>query len=236
MKRSILVPLLFLAACRTDGVTEPDTTVPPVTPEEHIATWDPFATRTPAATPRAAPMASASPAASLPTAPTEAPMAQEPNMYSLKVPALDGKTVDLAKYRGSVALVVNVASECGYTKQYAGLEKLWREYQGKGLVVLGFPSNEFGGQEPGDADAIEAFCNTKYGVTFPLFSKIATKPGAGQSPAYAYLTSATGSAPNWNFCKYLVGKDGNAVQFWKSAVTPESAELRSAVDTALAAN
>lgn len=167
--------------------------------------------------------------------PPEADMQKEPNLYALTAPALDGRKVDLATWRGKVALVVNVASECGFTKQYAGLEQLSRDYRDKGLVVLGFPSNEFGGQEPGDADAIRSFCTKEFGVTFPLFAKVETKPGAGQSPVYAYLTSATGKTPNWNFCKYLVGKDGKAVGFWKSPVEPGSAELRAAVDAALAA-
>ena len=162
-------------------------------------------------------------------------MPQEPGLYSMSAPALDGANVDLAKYRGKVALVVNVASECGFTPQYAGLEKLWKEYGGKGLVVLGFPSNEFGGQEPGDAAAIRAFCTKNYGVTFPLFAKVEVKKGAGQSPVYRYLTTATGKEPNWNFCKYLVGKDGSVVKFWQSKTAPESADLRGAIDAALGA-
>ena len=166
-------------------------------------------------------------------APEEPMAATEPNLYALKVPALDGKVADLSQYRGKVTLVVNVASECGFTPQYAGLEKLWKEYQGKGLVVLGFPSNEFGKQEPGDAEQIQAFCTKNFGVTFPLMAKVETKKGDGQSPVYQYLTSATGQQPNWNFCKYLVGKDGKAVAFWKSPVAPESAELRGAIDAAL---
>ena len=164
--------------------------------------------------------------------PPEVPM-QLRDAYSLHAPALDGSDVDLSKYRGKVALVVNVASECGFTKQYAGLEKLWSEYKDKGLVVLGFPSNEFGGQEPGDAAAIRAFCTKNYGVTFPLFAKVHVKKGADQSPVYQYLTSAAQAEPNWNFCKYLVGKDGKVVKFWQSKTTPESAELRGAIDAAL---
>jgi glutathione peroxidase len=157
------------------------------------------------------------------------------NVYSMSAAALGGGPVDLSKYAGKVALVVNVASECGYTPQYAGLEKLWREYQGKGLVVLGFPSNEFGAQEPGDAATIQEFCTKNYGVTFPLFAKCETKKGAGQSPVYAYLAGATGKEPNWNFCKYLVGKHGEAVKFWPSKTAPDNAELRAAIDAALAA-
>ena len=160
-------------------------------------------------------------------------MSKEPNLYALTTPALDGKSVDLGTYRGKVALVVNVASECGFTPQYAGLEQLWKDYKDKGVVVLGFPSNEFGGQEPGSAAEIQSFCTKNFGVTFPLFSKVVTKKADGQSPVYQYLTTAAGSQPNWNFCKYLVGKDGKVVKFWKSATTPESAELRGAIDAAL---
>ena len=162
-------------------------------------------------------------------------MPQEANLYAIDAASLDGADGKLSQYKGKVALVVNVASECGFTPQYAGLEKLWLDYKDKGLVVLGFPSNEFGGQEPGDAAAIQAFCTKNYGVTFPLFAKVEVKRGAGQSPVYQYLTSAAGAEPNWNFCKYLVSKNGRVLKFWKSPTTPESPELRAAVDAALAA-
>jgi glutathione peroxidase len=161
-------------------------------------------------------------------------MPAEPNLYSLSATSLDGRPVDLSRYRGKVALVVNVASECGFTPQYEGLQKLWTEYEGKGLVVLGFPSNEFGSQEPGDAAQIQAFCTKNYAVTFPLFAKVSVKKGVAQSPVYSYLVGATGKEPNWNFCKYLVGKDGTALQFWPSRTTPESADVRTAIDAALA--
>ena len=161
-------------------------------------------------------------------------MADAPNVYALTADALDGGSAPLSAYRGKVALVVNVASECGFTPQYAGLQKLWSEYEKKGLVVLGFPSNEFGSQEPGSAADIRTFCTKNYGVTFPMFAKVAVKKGASQSPVYQALTSATGKEPNWNFCKYLVGKDGRVLKFWASKTTPESGELRSAIDEALA--
>lgn len=160
---------------------------------------------------------------------------KEPNLYAMSAAALGGPVVELSKYKGKVALVVNTASECGFTPQYAGLEKLWREYEKKGVVVLGFPSNEFGGQEPGDAPAIQTFCSKNYGVTFPLFAKVETKKGAGQSAVYEYLSRTTGKQPNWNFCKYLVAKNGDVLQYWQSKTTPESAELRTAIDAALAA-
>jgi glutathione peroxidase len=159
----------------------------------------------------------------------------DPNasFYDLKTKTLDGQPADLGQYRGKVALVVNVASKCGYTPQYAGLEKLHRELSSKGVAVLGFPSNDFGGQEPGTAAEIKEFCRTKYDVTFPLFEKVVTKAGPNQSPIYAFL-GTSGSLPGWNFGKYVIGKDGKVVAFFPSKVTPESPELRGAIDKALA--
>lgn len=157
------------------------------------------------------------------------------SLHALKVKSLDGKPADLSQYKGQVLLVVNTASECGYTPQYEGLQALYEARKGQGLVVLGFPSNDFGGQEPGSATDIQTFCKTRYGVTFPLFEKVVTKSGAEQSPVYAYLGSATGNLPNWNFCKYLVGKDGKAIAFYPSKVTPDNAELLAAIDAATAA-
>jgi glutathione peroxidase len=160
--------------------------------------------------------------------------AQQPSsFYDLKTQTLMGQPADLAAYRGKVTLVVNTASECGYTPQYDGLEKLHREMSAKGFAVLGFPSNDFGGQEPGTAQEIAEFCRKNYGVTFPMFAKLSTRPGPGQSPIYAFL-GKSGNLPSWNFGKYLVGKNGNVVGFFPSAVTPESAELRGAIAKALA--
>ena len=155
------------------------------------------------------------------------------SLYELKVTTLDGKPADLAAYRGKVALVVNVASQCGYTPQYAGLEKLYREMAPKGFVILGFPSNDFGGQEPGSAEQIQEFCKRTYDVTFPMFSKVVTKSSADQSPVYALL-GQTGSLPQWNFSKYVVDKNGNPVAFFPSRVTPDAPELRAAIEKALA--
>lgn len=157
------------------------------------------------------------------------------DVYALTADSLDGASVPLSTYRGKVALVVNVASECGFTPQYEGLQKLWTEYGQKGFVILGFPSNEFGSQEPGSAADIRAFCTKNYGVTFPMFAKVSVKNGASQSPVYHVLTSATGKEPNWNFCKYLVGRDGHVLKFWPSKMAPENAELRGAIDAALVA-
>ena len=156
------------------------------------------------------------------------------SFYDLKLPSLEGDAVDLAEYRGKVTLVVNVASRCGYTPQSSGLEKLHRELSAKGFAVLGFPSNDFGGQEPGTAKEIRKFCNVNYDVTFPVFSKVVTRPGASQSPAYAFL-GRSGNLPGWNFSKYVVGRDGQVVAFFPSQVAPESPELRAAIDKALAA-
>jgi glutathione peroxidase len=155
------------------------------------------------------------------------------SFYELKTNALDGKPADLGAYKGKVAVVVNVASKCGYTPQYAGLEKLWREMKDKGVVVLGFPSNDFGGQEPGTPEEIATFCKLNYDVTFPLFSKVVTKAGADQSPIYGFL-GKTGNLPAWNFSKYVVDKKGHVVAFFPSKVTPDAAELREALAKALA--
>jgi glutathione peroxidase len=154
--------------------------------------------------------------------------------YDLKTATLLGEPADLARYRGTVTLVVNLASQCGYTPQYAGLEKLHRELAGQGFAVLGFPSNDFGAQEPGTAAEIASFCKLNYDVTFPLFKKLSTQPGAGQSPVYQFL-GQSGNLPDWNFCKYLIGKDGVVRGFFSGEVAPEAPELRQAIATALAA-
>ena len=162
--------------------------------------------------------------------------AQQPkSFYDLKTLSLDGKPADLAQYRGKVSLVVNVASKCGYTPQYEGLEKLQRELNGKGFNVMGFPSNDFGGQEPGTAQEIATFCRLTYDVTFPMFEKVVTKKGADQSPVYSFL-GQSGNLPAWNFSKYLIDKQGRIVAFFPSAVTPEDPALRSAITKALAAS
>jgi glutathione peroxidase len=155
------------------------------------------------------------------------------SFYSLKTTTLAGQPADLGQYKGKVAVVVNVASRCGFTPQYAGLEKLYEEMKDRGVVVLGFPSNDFGGQEPGTAEEIGEFCKKNYGVTFPMFGKLVTKAGPDQSPIYAFLGQG-GQLPAWNFSKYVVGKDGHVVAFFPSKVTPESSELRDAIEAALA--
>jgi len=149
--------------------------------------------------------------------------------------AIDGKPVDLASYQGKVVLVVNVASRCGYTGQYAGLQKLYDTYKDKGFVILGFPANDFGAQEPGSDAEIATFCSSKYGVTFPMFSKVTVK-GPNKPALYAALLAAAQPTSDiaWNFEKFLIGKDGVVVGRYKSGVKPDAAELTQAIDAALA--
>jgi glutathione peroxidase len=158
--------------------------------------------------------------------------AEVTSFFDLKTTTLAGKPAELKDYAGKVALVVNVASKCGYTPQYKGLQALYTELAPKGFVILGFPSNDFGGQEPGTAEEIKTFCELNYGVTFPLFSKVVTKAGPDQSPIYQWL-GQTGNLPKWNFSKYLIGKDGKVIGFYPSAVKPDAPELRAAIETAL---
>jgi glutathione peroxidase len=153
------------------------------------------------------------------------------SLHEVTLNTLEGKPQPLAAYKGKVVLAVNVASECGYTPQYAGLQKLYASLKDRGLVVLGFPCNQFGGQEPGSAAQIESFCQKNYGVTFPLFEKLEVK-GAGKAPVYQFLTAKHGE-PAWNFHKYLVGKDGQVIQAFSSKVAPDSAELMTAIEAAL---
>jgi glutathione peroxidase len=156
------------------------------------------------------------------------------SFYDLKTSTLLGKPADLSQYKGKVSLVVNVASYCGFTPQYQGLEKLQRELKDQGFNVLGFPSNDFGEQEPGTPEEIGAFCKRTYDVTFPMFEKSVTKSGRSQSPVYTFL-GKSGHLPAWNFAKYVIGKDGQIVAFFPSEVTPESQQLRQTIATALAA-
>lgn len=150
---------------------------------------------------------------------------------------IDGKTIPLSAYKGKVILIVNVASECGFTPQYTELEQLYRKYHDKGFVILGFPANNFGAQEPGTDAQIKTFCSTTYHVTFDLFSKISVS-GADEHPLYRYLTS-TETDPKfagpikWNFQKYLIDRNGSIAGKFMSAVKPMSAEIVSAVEAAL---
>ncbi len=146
------------------------------------------------------------------------------SLYGITVTAIDGSSHSLAEYRGKTLLVVNVASRCGYTPQYKGLEALYRTYRDRGLVVLGFPCNQFGSQEPGSAAEIEAFCRSRYDVTFPLFAKIDVN-GLHAHPLYAWLKKerpgVMGSEGiKWNFTKFLVGKHGDVVRRYGSSTSP----------------
>lgn len=150
---------------------------------------------------------------------------------------IDGQDVALSAYQGQVLLVVNVASKCGFTRQYAGLEKLYEKYKGQGFAILGFPANNFLGQEPGTEAEIKSFCRLTYGVTFPMFSKISVK-GKTIHPLYAFLTSKEehpehGGAITWNFNKFLIGKDGRVIGRFGSRTEPEDPELAAAIEKAL---
>lgn len=162
-------------------------------------------------------------------------VAARQSFYALETQDLDGAPVELAAYAGQVSLVVNTASQCGYTSQYAGLEELQQDYASRGFTVLAFPSGDFGGQEFDDAAEIRAFCEDSYSVSFPLLAKSGVKAGAGQSPVFAFLGRATGSLPGWNFGKYLVARDGRVLAFFPTPVAPTSDELRRAIENALEA-
>ncbi len=154
--------------------------------------------------------------------------------HDFSFPAIGGGTIDLAAYGGKPVLIVNTASECGYTPQYAGLEQLWRKYRDRGLVVLGVPSNDFGAQEPGEEPAVEAFCRTNYGVDFPLTAK-QTVIGGAAHPFYRWVAAEFGDAatPKWNFHKYLVAPDGALAALWPSDVEPLDPDIIEAIEAAL---
>ena len=153
------------------------------------------------------------------------------SVYDYSMKTIDGQPAPLAAYKGKVVMFVNVASYCGYTKQYTGLEALYRKYKDQGFVIVGVPANNFGAQEPDSDEQIKTFCSRKYDVTFPLLSKVSVK-GSDITPLYSYLTK-TGGDVKWNFTKFLVGKDGQVIERFESAVTPESPELVKAVEAAL---
>lgn len=180
----------------------------------------------------------------------------ETNIYNFSIPRIDGKLMNLGEFKGKVLLIVNVASECGLTPQYAGLEKIYEIYREKGFEVLGFPANEFGAQEPGTNSEIQEFCSTKFGVKFPMFQKIVVK-GDGQHPLYAYLVKSQPTAqlpkgPNfeeklgtygikreiktdilWNFEKFLVNRKGDVVARFSPDMTPEDSIIKAAIEKQL---
>jgi glutathione peroxidase len=202
------------AGCKTNEVAKaPDSAAPGEAAAESA---------TPAVAP--APAVSAVEAASPPTT---------PSIYPLEMKRLDGTETSLSAWSGKVLLIVNTASKCGYTPQYQGLQQLHAKYSERGFEVLGFPSNDFGGQEPGTAKEISTFCISIYDVNFPMFEKTKTI-GKERSPLYALLSDAYGE-PKWNFHKYLIDKQGRPIQAWPSKVEPGSPEITSAIEAQLAA-
>jgi len=157
-------------------------------------------------------------------------------IYSFTLNSIDGQPAPLAGYKGKVVLLVNVASKCGFTPQYSALEATYEKYKSQGFVILGFPANNFGAQEPGTNEEIKTFCSRKYNVTFPMYAKISVK-GEDQAPLYSYLTKDTGPGLvgdiKWNFTKFLVDRNGNVVQRFESAVTPDSPEVVAAIEKQL---
>ena len=159
------------------------------------------------------------------------------SLYDIPLKDIDGKDTTLAAYKGKVLLIVNVASKCGFTKQYTALEAVHQKYADKGFTVLGFPCNQFGGQEPGSNLEIKEFCSSKFHVTFPMFDKLEVN-GEHRHPLYTALTGDTSPFPGkirWNFGKFLIGKDGKIIGRFDSKVTPDSPELTKAIEAALAA-
>ncbi|MGE4062639.1 MAG: glutathione peroxidase [Rhodospirillaceae bacterium] len=154
-----------------------------------------------------------------------------PTVYSFQLTALNGAPLDLSSFRGRPMLIVNTASKCGFTPQYAGLEALWKEWQGEGLVVLGVPSNDFGAQEPGSAIEIETFCRDRYGVTFPMAAKVAVR-GPNAAPLFKWLARGAGlpGRPWWNFTKYLVARDGRLADWFFCATPPDAGRVRRAIE------
>jgi glutathione peroxidase len=219
---SALVTLLAAgAACKANEAASPPVSA---TPSAAVAA--------PAASPAAAP---AAPVATSPGATPAAGNAAEPaagSIYPLTMTRLDGTPGPLSSWAGQVLLIVNTASKCGYTPQYEGLQALHAKYSPRGFAVLGFPSNDFGGQEPGSSKEISTFCTSIYAVNFPMFEKTKTI-GQERSPLYALLSDAHG-APKWNFHKYLIDKHGKPVQAWPSAVAPGAAEISGAIEAQLA--
>jgi len=159
------------------------------------------------------------------------------SVYDFAIETIEGDTITLAQFQGKVPLIVNVASKCGYTPQYEGLQKIYEEYQHDGFAVLGFPANNFANQEPGNDTQIKEFCTTNYGVTFPMFSKISVK-GDDQHPLYRYLTNEETNPEysgkiTWNFNKFLIGKNGEILNRFKSSDKPESNKIVAAINAAL---
>ncbi len=165
-------------------------------------------------------------------------MAAEKTVYDFTLNSIEGQTTPLASFKGKVVLLVNVASRCGFTPQYAGLEALYEKYKDRGFVIVGIPANNFGAQEPGSNQEIKTFCTSKYHVTFPMMAKVSVK-GGDITPLYAFLTDKaanpkTGGEIGWNFTKFLIGPDGKVIARFDSEVEPDSKDLTSAIEKALA--
>jgi glutathione peroxidase len=159
------------------------------------------------------------------------------SIYDIPLKDIDGNATSLKPYKGQVVLVVNVASHCGFTPQYAALEAVYQKYKSQGLVICGFPCNQFGGQEPGTDTEIKQFCTAKYDVTFPMFDKLEVN-GDNRHPLYVLLAGKDSPFPGdirWNFTKFVIGRDGKIVNRFDSKVKPDSAEVTTAIETALAA-
>lgn len=170
-----------------------------------------------------------------PTKPAEKPKPAEPYVLAHTVKDIDGHDVPLTQYKGKVVLIVNVASKCGFTPQYEGLEKLYQEYKSRGFVVLGFPANNFGGQEPGSESEIKAFCASKYGVTFPMFAKVSVK-GADATPLYQQLAGqgeGIGGEPKWNFTKFLLDREGRVVARYEPRTKPDDSAMKKKISDLL---
>ena len=165
-----------------------------------------------------------------------APSFAAASVYSFTLPSIDGEPTALASYKGKVILLVNVASRCGFTPQYSALESIYEKYKNRGFVILGFPANNFGGQEPGTNAEIKTFCSTKYNVSFPMFAKVSVK-GADCTPLYQYLTQKANPSLagdiKWNFTKFLVDRNGKVVARFESPVKPDSPEVVEAIEKLL---
>lgn len=162
-----------------------------------------------------------------------------PSFYDIPVTRITGEAASLRDYEGKVLLIVNTASKCGFTAQYAGLQSVFIHYQDAGLVILGFPANDFGSQEPGSDETILTFCQQNYGVSFPMFAKVSVKEGSDQHPLFRYLTGEETNPDHagritWNFNKFLIGRDGRVITRFGSRVKPDAPELIAALEAALA--
>ena len=163
--------------------------------------------------------------------------AGDKTIFDFTLNSIDGQPAPLAAYKGNVVMLVNVASRCGFTPQYSALESIYEKYKDRGFVIVGIPANNFGGQEPGTNQEIKTFCQTKYSVTFPMMAKVSVK-GGDTTPLYQFLTDKganpkTGGTIQWNFTKFLVGPDGQILARFEPDVTPDSAQVTSAIEKAL---